>query len=187
MKLSKFVLGFCILISIFLIAIVVGFGGKFLIKEYVFPFKHKELIEKYSEENNLDPYFVLAVIKAESKFNADAKSHKDAYGLMQITEDTGKWVAGEMGLEDFSKDKLYDEEYNIKLGCWYLNNLSEEFNDTDLVIASYNAGRGRVKGWLVNKKYSSDGKELNYIPYKETEEYVEKVKNYYKIYKKLYD
>lgn len=175
------------LIAVLIIIIITFYGGKYVIKERIFPFKHKEAIVKYADENNLDPYFVLSVIMAESGFRTNATSHKNAMGLMQITEDTGQWIAEQMDLKDYTSDKLYDEEYNIKMGCWYLNNLREEFNDVDLFVAAYNAGRGNVKEWLNNKEYSQDGKTLDYIPYKETKQYVDKVKTYYKIYKKIYE
>jgi soluble lytic murein transglycosylase len=175
------------LIAFVILIIVIFYGGQYVIKEYIFPFRHKEAIIKYSEENNLDPYFVLSVIMAESRFQKDAKSHKNALGLMQITEDTGGWIAKEMKLPDYSSEKLYEEEYNIKMGCWYLNNLREEFGNMDLFVAAYNAGRGRVNEWLSNESYSKDGKSLDYIPYKETKKYVDKVKTYYRIYKMLYE
>ncbi len=73
------------------------------------------------------------------------------------------------------------------MGCWYLNNLREEFSDIDLVIAAYNAGRGRVSEWLLNSEYSSDGKKLSYIPYAETKSYVDKVNANYKMYERLYN
>ena len=72
------------------------------------------------------------------------------------------------------------------MGCWYLDNLRDEFNNMDLVIAAYNAGRGNVNEWLKNIDYSSDGKTLNYIPFPETRAYVDKVNSYYNIYKFLY-
>ena len=175
-------------ILIFIIVIVaIGFGANYAIKNILFPFKHKEIILKYSKEYDLDPYYVLSIIKAESKFNSDARSHKDAVGLMQITIETGEWIASEMGLKNYSDDKLYDEEYNIMMGCWYLNNLWNEFGDIDLVTAAYNGGRGHVNQWLQNSEYSSDGKTLQYIPFKETKNYVDKVNLYYKVYKYLYE
>ena len=74
------------------------------------------------------------------------------------------------------------------MGCWYLNNLSKEFNgDTELILAAYNGGRGNVNKWLSNGEYSKDGKALHKIPFKETEEYVRKVKFSYNIYKYLYN
>ena len=166
--------------------IVLFFGTKYYLKEYLFPFKHEEYITQYSNEYNLDPLFVLSVIKAESKFKSDAVSTKDARGLMQITEETGEWIATQMGLKDYSTDKLYEEEYNIRMGCWYLNDLEHEFVSQSLVIAAYNAGRGTVNGWLMDTRYSEDGKRLTYIPYEETKNYVDKVNTYYKIYKFLY-
>lgn len=159
---------------------------KVAIKTYYFPIKHEEYILKYSNENNLDPFLVLAVIKAESKFDSEARSHKDAIGLMQITPDTAKWAAKEMGLGDFKSDYLLNEEYNIRMGCWYLANLREEFQKQDLYIAAYNAGRGRVSAWLQDKNYSSDGTNIDYIPYSETKKYVDRVNTYYRIYKFLY-
>ena len=175
-------------IVVWIIIIFLAFTGiKFGVKKYAFPYKHKEVIDKYSEEYNLDPLFVLSIIKAESKFDKSARSHKDAIGLMQITESTGKWIAGQMGIEDFSSDMLYDENINIKMGCWYLNNLYNEFQNKDLVISAYNAGRGNVNKWLKDNNYSKDGKKIHYIPFPETKNYVDKVNIYYKIYKYLYD
>ena len=180
MKFKKLVLWIIILGAIV-------FGINYSVKTYLFPFKHEESIKKYSEEYDLDPYLVLSVIKAESKFKSDAESHKGAMGLMQITGDTGKWIAEQMELSDYSEDKLYNEDYNIKMGCWYLDNLRDEFGDKDLFIAAYNAGRGNVNKWLDNSQYSKDGKKLDYIPYKETKKYVDRVDTYYKIYKFLYE
>ncbi len=175
-----------VIIWLFVIIVAVV-GVKFGVKKYAFPYKHKEVIDKYSKEYNLDPLFVLSIIKAESKFNPNAHSHKDAYGLMQITESTGKWIAEQMKMKNFSTDMLYNEETNIKMGCWYLNNLNEEFGNKDLVISAYNAGRGNVKKWLNDHNYSKDGKDIHYIPFPETKNYVEKVNIYYKIYKYLYE
>ena len=72
------------------------------------------------------------------------------------------------------------------MGCWYLNNLKQEFGDMDLVLAAYNAGRGNVNNWLKDYQYSDDGIELKEIPFKETREYVVKVNLSYMIYKYLY-
>ena len=180
MKLKRLIIVLAVIVSVY-------FGGEFILKNYLFPFKHKEAINKYSEEYNLDPHLVLAVIKAESKFDADAKSHKGAIGLMQITEDTADWIAIQMGLEDYDVSKLYDEEYTIRMGCWYLNNLRQEFGILDNYIAAYNAGRGNVNKWLKNPEYSKDGQHLDYIPFKETKKYVDRVNSYYKIYKAIYE
>ncbi|AGX42182.1 lytic transglycosylase domain-containing protein [Clostridium saccharobutylicum] len=174
---------FCMLI----VLLVIVACSRYVIEKKFFPYKYKEYVDTYSKEYGLDPMFVLAVIKTESKFDDDAHSHKNAVGLMQITAETGEWAAKEMGYSSFSKDDLYNEEYNIKMGCWYLKRLKEMFNgDLDLTIAAYNAGPTNVQNWLKNEQYSGDGKNIDYIPFGETKKYVDKVNTYYSVYKYLY-
>ena len=151
-----------------------------------FPLNNSEYINKYSKMYNLDPILVASVIKTESNFKTDAKSRKNAYGLMQITPDTARWAAGKMKIENFSLDMLLNPETNIKMGCWYLSDLKSEFKETNLVLAAYNAGRGNVQKWLKDSDHSTDGKSLYYIPYGETDKYVKKVNLFYKVYKFLY-
>ena len=178
---------FSTLVVLVVIIIAIGLGSNYVIKEKFFPYKYKEYVDKYSSKYKLDPLFVLAVIKTESKFDDDAHSHKNAVGLMQITVETGEWAAKEMGFTTFSKDDLYDEEYNIRMGCWYLRRINDTFDgDLDLTIAAYNAGPTNVQTWLKNEKYSSDGKSIDYIPFGETKKYVDKVDAYYHVYEYLY-
>ena len=154
----------------------------------MYPIKFQQYIEKYSQIYDLDKYLVASVIKAESNFDTDATSLKNARGLMQITPSTGEWIAEQMNLVEFSPEKLYDPEQNIFMGCWYIDNLRKEFNNNYLLILSaYNAGRGNVNKWLKNPDISQDGQTLNYIPFKETELYVKKINLSYNIYKYVYD
>lgn len=181
MKFLRYI--FCLLII--LLAVVVGF--RYIVKEKFFPYKYQEYVDMYSKEYNLDPLFVLSVMKTESKFDDNAHSHKNAVGLMQITVETGQWAANEMGYTTFSKDDLYDEQYNIRMGCWYLRWLGDMFNNNrNLMVAAYNAGPTNVQNWLKDKEYSSNGKTLEYIPFGETKKYVDKVNTYYSVYEYLY-
>lgn len=174
------------LIVIIVVAFIILFSSQWVIEEFLFPFKYKADVVKYSEENNIDPRLVLSIIKVESNFKEDAISKKGALGLMQMTAETGSWVAKQLNISGFRGEMLLKPETNIKFGCWYLNNLNEEFNDLDLVLAAYNGGRGNVKKWLSDEDHSMDGKRLHNIPFKETDKYVKKVKTYYNIYKRLY-
>ena len=162
------------LVIIILAICLLFLGSGYILKNVIFPLKYMNYVEKYSKEYNLDPYFVMAVMKAESNFDEDAKSNKDARGLMQITTSTGKWIAEKQGIIDFDTNLLLEPEVNIRFGDW------------DLVIAAYNAGRGRVQEWLNSNEHSDDGKNLTYIPFKETDKYVKKVNVYYNIYRSLY-
>ena len=154
----------------------------------MFPLKYKTQVVKYSLESGLDPFLVFAVIKAESSFNPNAVSPKNARGLMQITDRTGIWGARILKLKDFNVDMLYDPDINIRIGCWYLKTLMKEFNNNEeLVIIAYNGGSGNVSEWLKDRKYSDSGGSVERIPFKETEAFLKRVKNFYKIYKVLYE
>lgn len=174
------------MIVIFIIVIFTVLIVPYFAYTKVYPYKYKEYVNKYSMENNLDPLLVLALIKAESNFKEKALSHKDAYGLMQITESTGKWASREMKIDDFEVNMLYNPEFNISMGTWYLNFLIKEFKNTELALASYNGGMGNVKKWLNNKEYSKDGKTLHYIPFPETDKYVKRIRVNYNLYVFLY-
>lgn len=158
------------------------------IEKAMYPIEYNEYIKKYSDEFDLDPWLVLSVIWVESKFDTHALSSKDARGLMQITPQTGKWAFEKLKLNGYEDDLLYDPETNIRIGCWYLNNLRTEFNgDISLVIAAYNGGSGNVSKWLKDSKYSEDGETLNEIPFPETKNYVDRVFNTYDKYKEIYE
>lgn len=174
------------LFVIFILIISALFGGEFFLKR-AYPLDYFEYIQKYSEQYKLDPHLVAAVIRTESNFKVEARSHKDAHGLMQITEGTALWIAEQMKLTYFEVNDLYTPETNIRMGCWYLDNLRQEFKgDFDLMLAAYNAGRGNVNTWLRDERYSKDGEKLQYIPFKETDKYIKKVKVSYNIYKYIY-
>ncbi len=161
---------------------------KYIVKEKMFPYKYENYVDTYSDMYDLDPLFVLSVMKTESNFDENAQSHKNAVGLMQITGDTGEWIAEQMRISDFSVSNLYDEETNIKMGCWYLRYLLDMYNgNSDLAVAAYNAGPNNVNNWLSNEEYSKNGETLHYIPFGETKKYVDKLNVYYDIYRYIYD
>ena len=111
----------------------------------------RDLAPKYQLDANL----VLAVIEAESNFNPNALSPKNAQGLMQLIPET----ADRFGVKD-----AWDPEQNVRGGMAYLRWLLKQFNgDVKLALAGYNAGEGAVQ------KYGG------VPPYKETQNYVAKI------------
>lgn len=148
----------------------------------IYPTRFFSTIQKYAEEYHLKPELVCAVIHAESKYDREAVSPKGASGLMQLTESTASWLAKESGLKEFTYDQIFDQEINIRLGCYYLNKLENQYGDIRVALCAYNAGSGNVDNWLKNPDYSSDGKTLNHIPFSETENYLKRVENNQKIY-----
>ncbi|MBQ8526282.1 MAG: lytic transglycosylase domain-containing protein [Clostridia bacterium] len=154
--------------------------------EAIFPLKYEEAIINYSKEYSLDPYLVMGIISAESRFEENAVSHKDAKGLMQLKEETAQWCVEKFKINT-SHEKIYEPETNIMIGCCYLSYLTELFGGKiPTAIAAYNAGQGNVAEWLKNPEYSDDGQTLKSIPFPETDTYVKKVLNREKIYKKIY-
>lgn len=172
------------IICIFILLIIVG-GYMFVKTRY--PLKYEDYIMKYAEEYHLDPYFVCSIIWTESKFDPEVVSSRGAVGLMQIMPDTGKWIAGKLGMEDFEEENLHDPETNIQMGCWYLKFLSDKFDgDTTKIAAAYNAGHNRVSEWMTDPEHSTDGETLDNIPFEETKNYVKRERQSYEIYKFLY-
>lgn len=157
------------------------------IMRHIYRVNFSEDIYRYAEQYQVNPYLVMGIIKAESSYNVHAVSHKNAKGLMQITDDTAWWLADQMGLDNFDVSDYKNPEINIQMGCFYVRYLMDLFaHEEKVALAAYNAGPNTVKHWLDNKKYSSDGVTLDYIPYRETERYINKVLNYEDVYKRLY-
>ncbi len=156
-------------------------------KEYFYPFPYQDKVYRYGRENGVDPYLIAAVIRTESKFVAAARSPKGAMGLMQMMPETAKWVAGQVGQDDFRDAMLNEPETSIRFGAWYLASLKKEFNGNEiLVLAAYNGGRGNVGQWMRQLGWGKDFRDIDRIPYKETREYVKKVLSARERYKFLY-
>ncbi len=174
------------ILLIFLV-ITIGFCLVKTVFNMLFPLPHTKIILNECERNEIDPYVVYAVIKAESNFVSDAQSNKSAYGLMQITKPTAEWIANQNEYESFDMKELTEPQMNIQMGCWYLKFLLNLYNgDLTLALCAYNAGQGNVNKWLSDTKYSSDGTQLMLIPFEETRKYVKRIEQYERIYRKLY-
>jgi soluble lytic murein transglycosylase len=162
-------------------------AGSNWVGKIFYPFPYQDIIAKEAAKYDLDPLLVAAVIKAESNFEPRAVSVKGARGVMQIMPETGEWIAKQMGIKGFQAADMERPSVNIKLGCWYLANLFKEFQgDPVLVLAAYNGGRGNVRQWLAEKRWSGNKSTLEQIPFPETRQYVDKVLKNHRIYRKLY-
>jgi soluble lytic murein transglycosylase-like protein len=114
--------------------------------------KLDRIIFEVGENQGVDPRLIHAVIWQESKYDAHARSHAGAEGLMQLIPATAK---------RFGCDHPEDPEENVTAGTKYLSWLLKRFSgNVELALAGYNAGEGSVD------KY--DG----IPPYSETQNYV---------------
>lgn len=152
-----------------------------------YPQPHRDLVLNASLEHQVDPYLVFGIIRAESKYQSQARSPVGAIGLMQIMPATGQWIAEQQGLEEFDPIHLQDPQVNIDFGCWYLASLSAEFDgQIPLVVAAYNAGRGTVQQWIAAQIWNGDPEQLEDIPFEETQQYVLNVLKNYQAYQVIY-
>lgn len=135
-----------------------------------------------------DPYFIAAIIRQESHFQADALSPAGARGLMQVMPSTGEWAARMIRLEGYGDGKLYDVDMNVRLGTWYVSRLMNRYHDDPfLAAAAYNAGPVAVSSWLEKYGASVEKDELvELIPYTETRWYVKRVLTNYAEYRRIY-
>lgn len=148
----------------------------------------QDAIERYAGQYNLQPAFVMAIIRNESSFRTNAESSVGARGLMQLMPDTAEWIAGKLDDEDYTFDRMWDAETNIRYGCWYLNYLSKLFRgDAVLVSAAYHAGQSTITQWLSDPAKSSDGVTLDVDRLSDgpTKQYVGRVTQTYGIYQTL--
>ena len=151
----------------------------------LYPFPYEREIENWSQQQQLNPLLVTALIRQESRFESKIKSSVGATGLMQVMPDTATFIASNIKLKQF---KLDDPNDNIRLGTWYLDHTHLEYdNNSMLAVASYNAGPGAVGGWLAKAKTQDTDEFVEMIPYDETKGYVKSVFGNYWNYLRLYN
>ena len=168
-----------------LLGLMIGPGLGDQVLRQLYPRKYSEVVAREAEEFHLPLELVYAVIRTESRFDPKACSRAQAKGLMQLTEQTFEWMAGEYPPENGGGD-VYNVEDNVHCGCALLRRLLDHYGDESVALAAYNAGIGNVDRWLEEPEHSPDGETLRAIPYPETEAYVEKVKRSRNVYRNLY-
>ena len=151
-----------------------------------FPAELEEYVMRYSQEYNIPPEIILSVIRAESSFRSSVVSHAGAVGLMQIMPTTFEDLTSRTG-GHHEHGMLFDPATNIRYGTFYLRYLFDMFGDWDLTFAAYNAGLGRVRGWMADSEIVQDGELIiAAIPIEETRNYVTRVNRNIEMYRKLY-
>jgi soluble lytic murein transglycosylase len=151
----------------------------------LYPFPYVQSIEQWSQQRQLNPMLVTALIRQESRFEPKIRSVVGATGLMQVMPETAEWVASQIDLKQYN---LEDPQDNIKLGTWYLDFTHREYDNNSLfAVASYNAGPGSVADWITRFGFNDPDKFVEEIPFPETKGYVEAVFENYWNYLRLYN
>ena len=147
-----------------------------------FPIVYEPAVQRESNKNNLDPAWLLGIIRQESAFNAYARSHVGASGLMQLMPKTASLIAKIIKQPLRKQSELLNSNRNIQLGSAYLSKVyKENQNNPVLATAAYNAGPSRVKQWLPKQPLAADI-WLENIPFNETRKYTSNVLSYTAIF-----
>lgn len=152
-----------------------------------YPAPYRQAILTTAKARKLDPRFILAIIRQESVFKPTAKSPAGARGLLQLTIDTARKYAPDVGLNSLTENQLYRPETSILVGGEYLAELAKLFpNMPEAVAASYNGGEDNVARWVRRARHNDPGVFTAEIGFDETKAYVQKVMANYRAYQQLY-
>ncbi|RLJ38414.1 lytic transglycosylase domain-containing protein [Acidovorax sp. 106] len=140
-----------------------------------FPTPFRATVVERAQGIGLDPAYVYGLIRQESRFVMDARSHVGASGLMQVMPATARWTAKKIGLTNFTPDQISDRDTNITIGTAYLKLALDDFaGSMPMAAAAYNAGPGRPRNWR-NGPVLDAAIWAENVPFAETRDYVKKV------------
>lgn len=158
------------------------------VAEMLYPAPFADDLVQNAPGRNVDPRFLLAIMRQESRFQPTAKSNAAARGLMQFISTTSTRMAGELQLIHFRQDDLYDPSIAILMGSQYVSGLFTLYpNQPAAVAASYNGGEDNMKRWMGRAKSDLLGRYVPEIMYAQTKDYVYKVMSNYRVYTTRYD
>ncbi len=153
-----------------------------------FPVRFKSELLKHSKKRNIDPRFLLAIMKQESSFRPRAKSPAAARGLLQLTYDTALVYKEEAGYSQITANSLYSPAVNIAIGTAYVEKLKNQFSGLyEPIAASYNGGEDNAERWLNRSKPKDRAIFASEVGFGETKKYVSIVMANYRVYSELYD
>lgn len=137
---------------------------------------YRDELQDVLQQQALDEAWVFGLIRQESRFVSDIKSHAGATGLMQLMPDTAKWVASQLGIQNFRQSLVSDVNTNLQLGAYYLKHVLDTLDNQPLLAsAAYNAGPGRARRWRDDNIALEGAIYAETIPFNETRDYVKKV------------
>jgi soluble lytic murein transglycosylase len=157
------------------------------VQELSLPLRHEDIIRQQARDKGLDPSLIAGVIYVESHF-VDQTSHAGAKGLMQLMPQTADYIARKSGGTRFVQGDLATPQVNIAYGSWYLRYLLTKYRGSEvLALAAYNAGEGKVDEWW--RDAASRGERFTvarHIPFPETRDYVARVMEAQREYRRQY-
>ena len=155
---------------------------------YTLPERGYPVLASTRIEGGAEPAFSLAIARQESNFDPGARSNVGARGMMQLMPSTAAILARRMGVS-YSAERLYDADYNIRLGSTYLQKMVDDMGGSYVMAAaSYNAGPNHMPDWTstCGDPRTSSGDPLDFIeciPFSETRNYAMRAMETMEVYR----
>ena len=154
--------------------------------EVAYPRAFESVVVKACALNTLPTPLAWGIMREESSFIADVRSHSNAIGLMQLIPPTAKWMASGTSIP-FDDASLKRPEVSVELGTRLLSKLRVTHGHPALAIGAYNAGGGAVERWVAAKTNDELDLFVELVPYDETRNYIKRVLSSQAAYAYLYD
>jgi soluble lytic murein transglycosylase len=163
-------------------------GDALLSAVLAYPRAYGHAVESPNRDTAVPATLLYALIRAESAFDPEARSHAGALGLTQVIPPTARATAERIGLDPFRFRMLTEPEISVRVGSAYLGWLLERFEgNVPLAVAAYNAGEDAVDRWLARRGHLPVDAFIEEIPFHETNRYTRRVLSFWAIYRVLYE
>ncbi len=154
--------------------------------ENAYPRAYRDLVEKYQGLGDNPEGYLYSIMRKESGFDPHDLSYADAQGLLQMIPPTTQRVAKALGIP-YDAGKLYEPEFNVRTGSWYIGHLLSKFKkQIPLGAGSFNSGPRPVMRWVSTNGDRDIDELVELVPYTQTREYMKKVTENYARYRYLY-
>jgi soluble lytic murein transglycosylase len=152
----------------------------------IFPWPNRSAVEEEAKEFGIDPLLLVAIVRQESVFDAQALSPAGARGLAQLLPGTAAFTA--RGLDvPFDAEWITVPDLNLHLGAAHFAELLRRYSDQlEPAVAAYNAGGVPVSRWLSRPGAGDPDRFVELIPYPETRGYVRSVLRNRALYRAMY-
>jgi soluble lytic murein transglycosylase len=151
----------------------------------LYPLPYEPALRREAAKNGFDPMLAAGLIRQESTFQADAVSHKNAVGLMQVLPQTGKLMARQLRVR-YTKNSLFEPDFNLQVGMVYVAGLLRSLGAPEYALAAFNAGEDRIALWRSERIYDEIPELVESIPFTETRDYVQIVLRNAEVYRMIY-
>ena len=156
--------------------ITAGRAGHYSDLRLRYPIVFEKQVLKNARNNSIDPAWVFSILRQESAYMTDARSHAGALGLMQLMPGTARSEARRLKLRLRNQYEILHVDNNIQLGTAHLKTVLTKHNgNMPLATAAYNAGSYRVNSWLPDTASVPADVWIETVPFNETRNYVKKI------------